>query len=268
MQAAVVGPAAHCSRRSCRDPGRWLRAAAVCCLLLGVPSWWPLDAVASLLWVSPCSPPRARESPRSSEPLQPQPRSSGDAAARRRDVLGIVPVLLSASLQAPAGALVASSQFEDKVKEKGGSIRDFKKTESGLRYLELLPGKGETCCSDGDGVTVEWSMRRSNGYFIDASRGFDESRGIDDRFSVGESPDLRFKPLAADAGVIEGIREAVVGMRVGGTRRIIVPASLGYVSDALQPQLQDWGRKRQLESHRKEPLVFELKLRTLRPQDQ
>ena len=37
-------------------------------------------------------------------------------------------------------------------------------------------GKDDECCGQGDVAVVEWSLRRSNGYFVDASFGFDEGR--------------------------------------------------------------------------------------------
>merc|ERR1740138_2007610 len=100
--------------------------------------------------------------------------------------------------------------MEDRVKTDGGSIADFKKTSSGLRFLDLAVGSGQECCAEGAAVTVDWSLRRSNGYFVDASFGFDQTRGIDERFGVGQTPDLRFVPVGGKKDeVIEGVREAV-----------------------------------------------------------
>lgn len=153
------------------------------------------------------------------------------------------------------------------MKLEPGGISDFTKTPSGLRYLDLAKGKGDLCCEEGYSVVADWSLRRSNGYFVDSSFGFDQARGIDERFGVGQTPDLRFTPVGGNSNgdsVIEGVRQAVIGMRAGGTRRIIVPPSLGYVSDNLQPMPTDWGRKRQVQRFRNQDLVLEIRLKSIR----
>lgn len=113
-------------------------------------------------------------------------------------------------------------------------------------------------------MVVDWSLRKSNGYFVDASFGFDPQRGIDEKFGVG-SPELRFSPIG-DKGdkVIEGVKKALIGMRVGGTRRIIVPPKLGYVSDDLCPKPVDWGRQTQIQRAKNKNFVIELRLKALR----
>jgi len=211
---------------------------------------------------------------------------------RRALFLGFGAAAAAAQGAAGARALTGSTlspRLEDAVKEKGGGIADFTKTPSGLRVLDLVAGKGEQCCAEGVGVTVDWSLRRGNGYFVDSSFGFDQGRGIDERFGIGQTPDLRFVPVVpvggkgggsgviegvreavvgmrvGGSGVIEGVREAVVGMRVGGTRRVIVPPKLGYVSEDMQPMPTDWGRKRQVQRFRGQEFVLELRLKGLRP---
>lgn len=170
-------------------------------------------------------------------------------------------------------ALVASepnAMWENKVKEVGGGIRDFTRTESGLRYLELVRGNGDECCSEGASATVGWILRRSNGYFIDSSFSVapDPSRAMDERFGVGEMSDLFFEPRGnstSKSGVIAGIKEAVLGMRVGGTRRVIVPPNLGYEQSLdLQPMPNDWGRQRQVQRCRGQDLIFEIRLSNIK----
>ncbi|CAE7853394.1 FKBP16-1 [Symbiodinium sp. KB8] len=184
---------------------------------------------------------------------------------RRTAILNIAG--LAAGPILPASALVGSTlspEIEEKVKLDGGGIADFTKTPDGLRILDLASGKGDECCAQDDIVVVDWSLRRSNGYFVDASFGFDPGRGIDEKFGVG-SPELRFSPIG-DKGdkVIEGIKKALIGMRVGGTRRVIVPPNLGFVSDDLAPKPNDWGRQRQIDRFKKKDWVIELRLKALR----
>mmetsp|Transcript_49723 Transcript_49723/g.91793 ORF Transcript_49723/g.91793 Transcript_49723/m.91793 type:complete len:255 (+) Transcript_49723:22-786(+) len=200
-------------------------------------------------------------------------KSEGQAGAwSRRRLAGAFGAVLSGG--APAEALVGSTpspDLEAKVRLKGGSIADFFTTDSGLRYIDLLEGKGTECCKVGTGVVLDWSLRRANGYFVDASFGFDQSRGIDERFGVGETPELRFVPVSSDSSsagtVVKGLQEGVLGMRVGGTRRIIVPPELAYSrygQEELSPMPQDWGRKRQIERFKNQPFIFEIRLKSLR----
>jgi FKBP-type peptidyl-prolyl cis-trans isomerase 2 len=132
--------------------------------------------------------------------------------------------------------------------------------------LDLTVGSGEECCAEGKGVVVDWTLRRSNGYFVDASFGFDQSRGIDERFGVGQTPDLRFVPVGGKKDeVIEGVREAVQGMRVGGTRRVIVPPALAWAKNQDVPPVPlDWGRKRQIQRFKDQSFIIELRLKAVR----
>ena len=61
-------------------------------------------------------------------------------------------------------------------------------------------------------------------------------------------------------GIIAGLDEALIGMQVGGKRRILVPAALGYIDLALEPQPPGFAAKRQIVNHRNEPLLFEVAL--------
>ncbi|CAK8995141.1 unnamed protein product [Durusdinium trenchii] len=205
-------------------------------------------------------------------------------APMRRDVwLGFSSLV---GLGGPARALVGSTLSPDieEVVNAPSTGKDFKTMADGLQILDLATGKGDLvkgnqglrvwvclkiqgdeCCSEGDIVVVDWSLRKSNGYFVDASFGFDPGRGIDEKFGVG-SPELRFSPKG-DKGdqVIEGIRRALIGMRVGGTRRVIVPPSLGFVKEELKPKPVDWGRQTQIQRAKNKNFVVELRLKALRP---
>lgn len=63
-----------------------------------------------------------------------------------------------------------------------------------------------------------------------------------------------------DDQIIKGLKEVLVGMKVGGKRRALIPPSVGYTSDTLQPIPEEFGPRRSLLSHAKEPLVFEVQL--------
>ena len=92
------------------------------------------------------------------------------------------------------------------------------KTASGLQYEDTIPGTGETAQA-GHHVCVHYT-----GWLHDPSapqsRGpkFDSSKDRDDPFDF---------PLG-DGVVIRGWDEGVQGMKVGGTRVLIIPPELGY----------------------------------------
>jgi FKBP-type peptidyl-prolyl cis-trans isomerase FkpA len=89
-------------------------------------------------------------------------------------------------------------------------------TESGLHYEDLVTGEGAEAKA-GQHVTVHYTGWLRND---DGSLGakFDSSKDRNDPFE-----------FALGAGhVIRGWDEGVQGMKVGGSRRLTIPASLGY----------------------------------------
>ena len=89
-------------------------------------------------------------------------------------------------------------------------------TDSGLQYIELTVGKGDTA-HNGDPVDVHYTGWLQN---PDGSKGqqFDSSRGRGQsfQFTIGLHQ------------VIKGWEEGVQGMKVGGERRLIIPSALAY----------------------------------------
>ncbi len=89
-------------------------------------------------------------------------------------------------------------------------------TDSGLQYEELIAGSGDEAKA-GQHVTVHYTGWLRND---DGTQGakFDSSKDRNDPFQ-----------FALGAGqVIRGWDEGVQGMKVGGLRRLTIPASLGY----------------------------------------
>ena len=95
---------------------------------------------------------------------------------------------------------------------------DVQTTSSGLRYVDEAPGEGETP-SRGQRVTVHYTGWLTDGQKFDSSR--DSGRPF--TFSIGAGE------------VIAGWDEGVATMRVGGKRRLILPASLGYGARGAPP---------------------------------
>ena len=88
-------------------------------------------------------------------------------------------------------------------------------TPSGLRYEDVVVGDGEQA-SAGSSAQVHYT-----GWLWQdgaAGRKFDSSRDRGEPFEF---------PLGA-GHVIRGWDEGVQGMKVGGTRRLVIPPELGY----------------------------------------
>jgi peptidylprolyl isomerase len=86
-------------------------------------------------------------------------------------------------------------------------------TESGLQYVDLEVGTG-AMPQAGQSVTVHYTGTLEDGSKFDRSR--DRGRPFSFRIGVGQ--------------VIKGWDEGVMSMRVGGRRKLVIPADLGYGS--------------------------------------
>ena len=88
-------------------------------------------------------------------------------------------------------------------------------TASGLQYEDTIPGTGATATA-GQRVSVHYT----GWLFNDGVQGgkFDSSKDRGQPFQFG----------LGGGQVIKGWDEGVQGMQVGGTRRLVIPAALGY----------------------------------------
>ena len=84
-------------------------------------------------------------------------------------------------------------------------------TASGLQYEDLAPGQG-TAAKAGDKVQVHYTGWLKDGTKFDSSH----DRRSPFSFTLGKGM------------VIKGWDEGVQGMRVGGTRVLVIPPDLGY----------------------------------------
>ncbi len=94
----------------------------------------------------------------------------------------------------------------------GIDLSKMTKTSSGLYYQDTQVGTGTTVVS-GYHVTVHYTLYLANGVTVETS--------------IGKSP-LQFTVGANPRQVIAGFDEGMLGMRVGGTRKLIIPPELGY----------------------------------------
>ena len=91
-------------------------------------------------------------------------------------------------------------------------------TPSGLQYIETQLGTGPEAVA-GQSVTVHYTGWLTDGNKFDSSR----DRGQPFRFGLGAGQ------------VIKGWDEGVAGMKVGGRRKLIIPAGLGYGERGVGP---------------------------------
>mgnify|MGYP001769512302 CR=1 FL=1 len=84
-------------------------------------------------------------------------------------------------------------------------------TASGLTYVDMVEGTGPSPVK-GKPVTVHYTGTLENG------RKFDSSVDRNEPFSF----------IIGVGQVIKGWDEGVMGMKVGGKRKLIIPANLGY----------------------------------------
>ena len=102
--------------------------------------------------------------------------------------------------------------------DEGGGCEDgVVETSSGLQYEDIECGEGAEAARS-DAVTVHYTGTLEDGEEFDSS--------------VGGDP-FDFKIGAGD--VIAGWEEGVVGMKVGGTRRLTIPPDLGYGESGYPP---------------------------------
>ncbi|KAI8553054.1 hypothetical protein RHMOL_Rhmol06G0315400 [Rhododendron molle] len=141
------------------------------------------------------------------------------------------------------------------------------KLASGVRIQDVIEGEGPEA-REGNLVEVNYVCRRSNGYFVHSCC-IDYLLKLEQYFvavlwiSSAEKA-LLFYLLwmrsSSPSQIIKGLMEVLVGMKVGGKRRALIPPSAGYINEYLQPVPEEFGPRRSLFSHANEPLVFEVQL--------
>jgi len=94
------------------------------------------------------------------------------------------------------------------------------RTPSGLRYQDITEGQGATATADRT-VSVHYTGWLPNGEKFDSSRDRNEPFS----FTLGAGQ------------VIAGWDEGVAGMKVGGRRKLVIPADLGYGTAGAPPDI-------------------------------
>ncbi|XP_021745527.1 peptidyl-prolyl cis-trans isomerase FKBP19, chloroplastic isoform X2 [Chenopodium quinoa] len=169
-------------------------------------------------------------------------KREGDNDCRRVDLINRRQVLLSSVgsiagflnaasfLSAPPSIAASSgSGFADMPALRGkdyGKTKmrypDYIETESGLQFKDLRKGTGPTP-KIGESVVVDW-----DGYTIGYYGRIFEARNKTKGGSFEGDDKEFFKFKIGSQEVIPAFEEAVLGMSLGGIRRVIVPPELGY----------------------------------------
>lgn len=121
--------------------------------------------------------------------------------------IGLLAAFLTSCASTPSGSSAPATN------NQGESDLETITTDSGLQYQELVTGNGATAKS-GDIVSVHYTGWLEDGTKFDSSL----DRNTPFEFQLGARQ------------VIAGWDEGVAGMQVGGKRKLIIPAELGYGS--------------------------------------
>ncbi|GLT59922.1 hypothetical protein SLA2020_327160 [Shorea laevis] len=142
--------------------------------------------------------------------------SSAAAISRRREILllSITTATCSILLPAPPSNSAVNTDFFE-LPNSGG-----------VRALDLRLGTGATP-DDGDQVAIHYYGR------LAAKQGWRFDSTYDHKDSSGDP--IPFVFTLGSRKVISGIEAAVRSMKVGGTRRVIIPPSQGYQNTSQEP---------------------------------
>jgi peptidylprolyl isomerase len=110
------------------------------------------------------------------------------------------------SITAPVNAIITGQPAS-----AGANMDNVITTADGLRMQDLIVGTGQEVKS-GDTATVNYLGTLLDGTKFDSS--YDRNQPFTTQIGVGQ--------------VIKGWDEGIVGMKVGGKRKLTIPASLGY----------------------------------------
>ncbi|MCY1072928.1 FKBP-type peptidyl-prolyl cis-trans isomerase [Archangium lansingense] len=105
--------------------------------------------------------------------------------------------------------------------ELGVDLAAMQRTDSGLYIQDLVVGTGA------EAKTSRYLEVHYTGWLPSGTK-FDSSRDINQPFALR---------LGVEPRVIAGWEEGLVGMKVGGTRKLVIPAELGYGQNGSYPSI-------------------------------
>jgi len=126
-----------------------------------------------------------------------------------------------ATLQSNVGQSGSSSPSQSYGPETFG-VYDKQKDDQTGSYIDFEVGTGNIATSDKD-VAMLYKGYLTNGQMFDQSR------------SDGNGKLQTFDFNLTNGAVIEGWKQTIVGMKVGGIRRLIIPPAVGYGASGNGP---------------------------------
>jgi peptidylprolyl isomerase len=146
--------------------------------------------------------------------------SNQGTSNQNQNPLDLIPTLFPSSPVSPTtipqNPAIITPQPVSNNATSGANMDNFITTPSGLKILDEKLGQGNEVKS-GDTVTVNYLGTLENGTKFDSS--YDRNAPFTTQIGVGQ--------------VIKGWDEGIVGMKIGGKRKLIVPPALGYGSQGM-----------------------------------
>src|ERR1035437_9371291 len=130
--------------------------------------------------------------------------------------INLTPTIYPSPTQTPVTTSSVNAIITGQPATAGANMDNVTTTEGGLQIQDLTVGTGQEVKS-GDTVTVNYLGTLENGTKFDSS--YDRNQPFTTQIGVGQ--------------VIKGWDEGMVGMKVGGKRKLTIPASLGYGSQDM-----------------------------------
>jgi hypothetical protein len=134
----------------------------------------------------------------------------------------------------------------------------FSKIPGGGQRADIKVGTGAEVV-EGSKVSLQWVLRRSNGYYVDGSvkmlSAQSGAKVVNSNFDETDN----FVFTVGDGAAMSGIDQGVRGMRQGGVRRLVLPVKAAYslpLEKSGGPVPSDFGPRRQIERElQKDPAV-------------
>lgn len=125
----------------------------------------------------------------------------------------------------------------------------YKKIPGGGRFADLAAGNGPEV-REGSKVSLQWVLRRSNGYYVDGSVKMLSAKSgavtVDSNFDEANN----FIFTVGDGTAMPGVDAGIRGMSQGGKRRLVLPVKQAYtlpIDKSPGPLPDGFGPRRQIE---------------------
>jgi peptidylprolyl isomerase len=130
--------------------------------------------------------------------------------------INLTPTIFPTETPQPPAPTTAIINQQEPAASPAAAMGNVTTTPDGLQIQDITVGTGVEAKS-GDTITVNYLGTLTNGTKFDSS--YDRNQPFTTQIGVGQ--------------VIKGWDEGMVGMKVGGKRKLTIPASLGYGSQDM-----------------------------------